>query len=136
MLYSLNGQYPNTLPFRIVLSDGRTRTDPSTFTEEEIADAGLVAVPNPPTSTYPQRVDWTGSEWIVREPNDAEVAQQWNNIRATRNQMLQQSDIYVLRSYESGVAINTNLVQYRQALRDITTQPDPWNIVWPTYTAE
>lgn len=40
MLYSYNGNTPSPLPFRIKLSNGFTRTDPTTFTEEEIADAG------------------------------------------------------------------------------------------------
>jgi hypothetical protein len=48
MLYSLNGAYPKPLPKRIVLSNGTTRTDPTTFTPEEIADAGYIQVPEPP----------------------------------------------------------------------------------------
>jgi hypothetical protein len=40
MLYSYHTCWPQVLPFRIRLSDGSTRTDPSTFTAEEIADAG------------------------------------------------------------------------------------------------
>jgi hypothetical protein len=36
-LYSYQGQEPQELPERIRLSGGRTRTDSSTFTEEEIA---------------------------------------------------------------------------------------------------
>lgn len=132
MLYSLNGQYPDILPFRIKMSDGRTRTDPSSFTSEEIADAGFVAVSNPPSAEYPQRVDWVDGEWIVRDPNELETSQQWHSIRTTRNTLLKDSDIDVLRAYESGVPINTSLVQYRQDLRDMTLQPDPWNIVWPT----
>ena len=40
MLYSYRTCWPQVLPFRIRLSDGSTRTDPSTFTAEEIADAG------------------------------------------------------------------------------------------------
>ena len=44
MLYSYNGEYPTDIPERIRLSDGSTRTDSSTYTEEEIADAGYVYV--------------------------------------------------------------------------------------------
>jgi hypothetical protein len=131
MLYSKNGQRPTTLPFRIVLSSGKTRTDPSSFTESEIADAGFIAADNPPAANYPQRVDWVNGQWTIRDPNQAEVQQRWDFIRSGRNQLLQQSDIHVLRAYESAIPVDIGLVVYRQALRDITLQTDPWNIIWP-----
>jgi len=74
MLYSLNGQYPTEIPFRIVLSDGRTRTDPSTFTEQEIADAGYVVVPEPPTKGPYQRLLWDGTVWSLEETRTLEEA--------------------------------------------------------------
>jgi len=46
LLYTINKSYPRQLPHRIVLSDGRTRTDNTTFTDAEIADAGYTAVAN------------------------------------------------------------------------------------------
>jgi hypothetical protein len=42
MLYSIRQQRPAPLPFRIRLSNGFTRTEPASFTAEEIADAGYV----------------------------------------------------------------------------------------------
>jgi hypothetical protein len=65
-LYSFNLQYPKELPFRIVLSDGRTRTHPVSFTAEEIADAGYIAAPEKPTfnSSY-QYLTWSGTDWVV-----------------------------------------------------------------------
>lgn len=73
MLYSYKNQYPKTLPFRIVLSDGRTRTDPTTFTAEEIADAGYVEVSDPPVITEYQRLSWDGSNWVVTDFTQAEI---------------------------------------------------------------
>lgn len=65
-LYSFGGAYPAPLPFRIRLSDGRTRTDPSSFTAGEIADAGYVAAPDAPSSTPASQVlAWIGSAWSV-----------------------------------------------------------------------
>ena len=46
MLYSYKGGEPQELPFRIVLSNGKTRTSQTPFTEEELADAGYVPVPD------------------------------------------------------------------------------------------
>lgn len=78
MLYSHNNQHPRPIPFRIVLSDGRTRTDPTTFTPEEIADAGYVPVDDPPTITRFERLSWSGTNWVVtsytQEEIDAELA--------------------------------------------------------------
>jgi hypothetical protein len=41
MLYSYQTCWPQELPFRIRLSNGFTCTDPSTFTAEDLADAGF-----------------------------------------------------------------------------------------------
>lgn len=64
-LYSKNGQYPKPLPHRITLSNGTTRTDVSTFTAEEISDAGYVLAPDPPDLGLRQSLKWDGSIWVV-----------------------------------------------------------------------
>lgn len=74
MLYSLNGQYPKPLPNRIRLSNGQTRT--ATFTQEEIADAGYIAVSSPPTPTRHQVLGWSGTEWTLTDPRTLETAKQ------------------------------------------------------------
>jgi len=60
--------------------------------------------------------------------------QLWIRIRDRRNLLLTQSDILVLpdRWATYTEERQTALSTYRQALRDITTQSDPSNIVWPT----
>jgi hypothetical protein len=73
-LYTKDGSFPNTLPYRIKLSDGRTRTGQSTFTEEEIADAGYVLVTEPKPSHNPwEEVEWDGSSWIVKDRDVMEM---------------------------------------------------------------
>jgi hypothetical protein len=74
MLYTHNGSTPAPLPFRITLSDGRARTDPATFTPEEIADAGYVAANPKPTPGADQVVSWGGSDWVVRTKTAEELA--------------------------------------------------------------
>jgi len=74
MLYSLNGKYPTPLPKRIILSNGTTRTDPTTFTPEEIADAGYAAVSDPPSIPPFHRLIWTGTEWSVEETRTVDSA--------------------------------------------------------------
>lgn len=75
MLYSLNGKYPTPIPEKIRLSDGSTRTDSSTFTAEEIAAAGYVAVDPKPNFTYPYYVTWSGTDWVVGEYSLEKVRQ-------------------------------------------------------------
>jgi hypothetical protein len=64
-------------------------------------------------------------EQIEAEKEDA----QWAVVRAQRNTKLAQSDWTQLPDASADAAA---WAVYRQALRDITTQADPFNIVWPT----
>lgn len=65
MLYTYQGQEPAPLPFRITLPGGATRTDPTTFSEEEIAAAGFVPAEDKPEVIYPQYVRWDGTNWVI-----------------------------------------------------------------------
>lgn len=61
-----NGNTPAPLPFRIRLSDGRTRTDPTSFTPEEIADAGYEEAPEPPAyDPETEHLVWADGAWSV-----------------------------------------------------------------------
>jgi hypothetical protein len=44
---------------------------------------------------------------------------------------LAETDWVTARAYEKGEPVPQNYAVYRQALRDITNQPDPFNITWP-----
>jgi Phage tail assembly chaperone protein len=61
----------------------------------------------------------------------AEQSAQWHGIRVTRNQKLVESDYTQLNDAPLTDAEKLNWVTYRQALRDITKQSDPKNILWP-----
>lgn len=134
MLYSHKNKYPSPLPHRIILSSGQTRTDVSTFTAEEIADAGYVPVDNPPSADYPNRVDWNGTEWLIREPNQNEIQQQVQQVQAECQRQLFETDYKVIKAIEQGVAVEPYVVTYRQQLRDLynsVATGDVWNITWP-----
>jgi len=75
MNYSHNGSYPKKLPFRIRLSDGSTRTDPTTFSSEDIANAGYVLVPDKPVPNSMQVVNWSNElvDWVVRDKTQEEL---------------------------------------------------------------
>ena len=132
MLYSHNGSYPSVLPNRIRLSNGMTRTDSSTFTEQEIADAGYAETTDAPIAVFPNKVEWTGTDWVELAPSTQDIELEWQTIRATRNQLLAKSDVDVLKCYETGVPVPASIVSYRQELRDLPqVQLDPYNIAWP-----
>lgn len=67
-------------------------------------------------------------------PPPPTTEQLWRGVRDRRDALLTQSDILVLPDrWNSYTEQKQNaLSAYRQALRDITTQSDPDNIVWPT----
>lgn len=54
----------------------------------------------------------------------------WSEVREKRNRLLMACDYTQLP--DSLNQNQTAWVEYRQALRDITNQPDPLNITWPS----
>ena len=67
------------------------------------------------------------AEWVALQ--EEAPAFEWKLVRAERNAKLAQCDWTQL----SDVPINTAAwATYRQELRDITTQDDPFNIAWPS----
>jgi len=146
MLYSYQNQYPTELPERIRLSDGRTRTDSSTFTEEELADAGFIPVKDLPScegSTH--KVIWNNNtiSWEVVPKTDEELAEEqeyiWKELRETRDMKIKEVEWRVFR-YQSQIRLGLDPVDniekldfYIQSLRDITsTVSNPLEVVWPT----
>jgi hypothetical protein len=70
--------------------------------------------------------DYTTKQWV--DPRTPET--QWPIVRTERNQKLQACDWTQL----SDIPAETKSLweSYRQALRDVTDHPDPFNIIWPT----
>lgn len=64
------------------------------------------------------------------EYNAERVAHQWEKTRMKRNGLLSSSDWTQLSDVSS--VDKTAWATYRQQLRDVTTQADPFNITWPT----
>jgi len=53
---------------------------------------------------------------------------QWQNVRQERDMLLKETDWRA----SSDLILSDDWKSYRQALRDVPTQSDPFNIVWPT----
>lgn len=73
--------------------------------------------------------------WAVEPMTEEEVSarteQEWNAARTDRNQRLADSDWTQLPDAPLSNVEMQDCASYRQALRDITTQSDPFNIQWP-----
>jgi hypothetical protein len=66
MLYSLRQQRPAPLPFRIRLSSGFTRTEPASFTDEEIIDAGYVGpYTEPAYNPATEQLLWVDGAYVI-----------------------------------------------------------------------
>lgn len=74
-----------------------------------------------------QIVDIAAEEVVAREP-----ALAWPLARKRRDSLLRDCDWAALPDVPLSTERRQQWQAYRQALRDITDQPDPFNIVWPT----
>lgn len=74
--------------------------------------------------------------WAIEPMNEEEIAvrteYEWNAVRAQRNFRLATCDWTQLADAPLTDEKRLEWASYRQALRDITNQSDPFNITWPT----
>ena len=72
---------------------------------------------------------------LVTDPTKLaqKTADQWTQVRAQQKELLYESDwtCSVIDPMPSVLAKREQWLAYRQALRDVTTQTDPFNIQWP-----
>lgn len=87
----------------------------------------------PPDVVPPEYATWQVAAWIVTpiSPIAAATPAQWQVVTLKRDNLLYGCDWTQLPD----VALTSDQVSawktYRTALRNITTQPDPFAIVWP-----
>ena len=87
-----------------------------------IKNGQVVDMPPKPDGEF--EFDYAAEQW---KPN---TAMQWMMVRNQRTQLLTASDWTQLPDVP--LATKEAWATYRQALRDVTNQPDPFNISWPT----
>lgn len=88
-----------------------------------VQDGAVLAMPA--NDCHYCEFDYTTKTWVH---NDAMA---WASVRSRRDGLLAQSDWIVLRANDQDTEVPLAWLVYRQALRDVTTQADPMNIVWP-----
>lgn len=82
---------------------------------------------------YPAQWNPTDEVWVDLRAPEERLAQQWANVRTQRNQLLLDTDWTDTLSAAArlGQTLYDAWQTYRQALRDVPEQPDPFNITWP-----
>lgn len=97
------GPQPEHTRFQVVYRDGVEQIEGKWYTKYGVSDMDQEAI-------------------------DALTATQWESVRALRNTKLENCDWTQLPDAPVDAAA---WAAYRQELRDITTQTDPFNITWP-----
>lgn len=87
----------------------------------------IMAMPQRPSPSH--AFDYASEAWVL-SPDAA-----WSAVKQQRNTLLQQCDWASLPDVPMSGAKRVEWAAYRQALRDITNQPDPLNISWPSTPA-
>ena len=99
----------------------------------ELVETLTYTTPTQKLSTVTAYVD-SGKVYTVKvestttEEQTTLTSQKWQEVRNQRNTILQATDWMA----SSDLTLSDAWKTYRQALRDVPTQSDPFNITWPT----
>ncbi len=99
----------------------------------ELVDNLTYTSPTQKLSAVDAYVD-NGKVYIVKvestttDEQTAIINSRWEEIRSVRNTFLEETDWRA----SSDLVLSDEWKTYRQALRDVPTQSDPFNITWPT----
>ena len=81
----------------------------------------------------PKPFDYSQFNYETKEWFDPRTtASELEIVKYKRNALLSASDWIVTKAMDVGTPVPEDWRVYRQALRDITLQPDIFNIIWPT----
>lgn len=116
----------------------------------EVPDEDHFLHNTPATGSYilgeaPPNSYWDGTEWVLKPERPSQThywdktqkiwvgndENQWTMVRIERDRLLKQSDWRVTKAVETVEPMDTGWKEYRQALRDITLQENPYSLVWP-----
>lgn len=89
-------------------------------TNHYVSNGALVSFPDQPSKSHV--FNYATRQWVA----DSAIA--WSTVRAQRDKLLAASDFTQLPDTPKD---KHTWAVYRKALRDITTQSDPFNITWP-----
>lgn len=133
-LYSYNGEEPKPLGGRLRFPDGTTKTDESTWTQEELAECGYTG----PYTAPVDGVDYNATEKFYEwnsltlsfdlkphpQPPEPTLEEAWERFRWERDNLLRGSDWTQIPD----APLSSDKVEewkvYRQALRELPELPE------------
>lgn len=136
-----NGQ-TEAYSIRQLLRDNPNTSFPSVLSEEVLGQYGVKKLNVLPAPAYDTRTHYlkesapyeVNGEWQMHytaEPLPLSAATK--NVKADRDRLLAETDWVVVKAYESQSPVPQEWSAYRQALRDLPTQPNfPHDTMWPT----
>jgi hypothetical protein len=138
-----NIEYPYSL--ENLRKDEYNISFPSDLTNEILVEYNVYNVvytpkPNDYTKTITEGVPTLIGEtyyqnWESVDASETEIEnriqQKWAEVREHRNELLKECDWTVLPDSPVGDTLN-DWILYRQELRNVTNQSNPFNIIWPT----
>lgn len=131
-LYSYNGEFPKTLPNRIRLSDGSTRTDISSFTDDDLVDSGYIGPLTQPENTESvASISWdSGSTSFMVVNYDDDYYR--NLLQSKVDGYLGHCDWTVASDSPLSESLKSEWEAYRTSLNGlVAATADPENPVWP-----
>jgi hypothetical protein len=137
-LYSFNGQEPKEIPDRIRFPGGSTKTDRTTFSEQDLINAGYIGpFDRPEYDPQKQELVWD-SETLSYKINDFPVPPEPTQedylfqLRVQRNGILSATDWAVMPDSPLSEEKKQEWVEYRQLLRDLPENTiDFSDVTWP-----
>lgn len=142
MYYSFKGQTPiswDEFPHRIRLSSGISRTDKTTFSEEELSDSGWKLVEDPPVieNIHKDYLSWNSEtlSWQILEYDYNEKIDEVNNWKSKFLKIIDKHIEQYERALRAGLNLSLDLIEiknYVQSLESISSQETyPYSVVWP-----
>ncbi len=134
-------------PYSIIelKADNKNVSFPTSITNDVLEEYGVFYVQSTEytddyTKTYTEGTpELSGSvyvqTWNITDTSEEEITtrtdEKWGEVRETRNLLLQQSDWTQFQDSPITGSKLTEWQTYRQQLREITSQSNPFNLSWP-----
>jgi len=125
-----NTSFPTTIPDSLLEEFGvyKVELKDSGYDSDDTKDV-VEVTPTLSGSVYVQTYQITDAD---SETIEKRKEIKWVEVRTKRNTLLSESDWTQFQDSPITGSTLTEWQTYRQSLRDVTTQSDPYNIVWPT----
>ena len=125
-----NTSFPTTIPDSLLEEFGvyKVELKDSGYDNDDTKDV-VEVTPTLSGSVYVQTYQITDAD---SETIEKRKEIKWVEVRTKRNTLLSESDWTQFQDSPITGSTLTEWQTYRQSLRDVTTQSDPYNIVWPT----